>query len=80
MTIRVVGRVDENHRLSAKVPDSVSVGPVDIIIELPKADNSEEADANVWGAMIAEAWADDLADVTQDIYTLEDGEPVYDGR
>ena len=29
-----------------------------------------------WVAGIARTWADDLADPRQDIYTLEDGEPV----
>jgi len=83
MTIRVMGRVDENHRLSAEVPESLSAGPVEVIIEVPQSvppEGSEEPDANAWTAVIAEAWADDLTDVTQDIYTLDDGEPVDDRR
>jgi len=79
MTIRVTGRIDERHHLSAEVPESLSAGPVEIIIEVPQVD-SEESEANDWTAMVAEAWADDLADVTQDIYTLQDGEPVDDRR
>ncbi|HEY8750643.1 MAG TPA: hypothetical protein VIM11_21845 [Tepidisphaeraceae bacterium] len=78
MTIRVIGRVDENHRLWAEVPESVSAGPVKVIIEVSKGD--EEPDSDAWAAMVSEAWAEDLSDVTQDIYTMEDGEPVDERR
>jgi hypothetical protein len=78
MRIRVTGHVDENHRLWAEVPESVSAGPVEVSIEVPKVE--EEPDSDAWVSMVAKAWADDLADVTQDIYTLDDGEPVDESR
>ena len=77
MTIRVVGRVDENHRLWADVPESVSAGPVEVIIEVPAG---EDPDPNAWASMVGEVWTDDLGDVMQDIYTLDDGEPVDERR
>ena len=79
MTIRVRGRVDENHHLWAELPESVAAGPVEVIIALPQA-TSEEPDADAWATMIGQAWADELADVAQDIYTLDDGEPVDERR
>ena len=72
-TIRIVGQIDDNHRLSAEVPDSVPPGPVTVLI-VPA---SQEDDAgHAWMTGIAEEWAEDLNDPRQDIYTLADGEPV----
>jgi hypothetical protein len=72
-TIRLAGQVDDNHRLSAEVPDSVPPGPVTVLI-VPAG---EEDDAgHAWMTGIAQEWADDLKDPRQDIYTLADGEPV----
>jgi hypothetical protein len=75
-TVVVTGSVNEKHRLSAEVPDSVPPGPVTILIVpgLP-ADHLEEA----WATGISREWASDLGDPRQDIYTLEDGVPVDAG-
>ena len=79
MTIRVIGCVDENHRLSAEVPESVSAGPVEVLIEIPHG-IGDEPNADAWAVMIGQAWADELVDKTQGIYTLDDGEPVDERR
>ena len=71
--LTVTGHVDENHQLSAKVPDSVPPGPVTVSI-VPASQEDEAGDA--WMAGIANAWADELSDTRQDIYTMADGEPV----
>jgi hypothetical protein len=71
--IQVSGQVDENHRLSAEVPDSISPGLVTIFI-VPAAQEDESGDA--WMSGVAEEWADELNDPRQDIYTLADGEPI----
>lgn len=70
--LTVTGYVDEAHRLSAEVPDSIPPGPVTVSIT-PAA---QDDDGAAWMAGIAREWADELNDVSQDIYTLEDGEPV----
>jgi len=72
-TIRLSGQVDENHRLSAYVPESIPAGPVTLII-VPESQEDEAGDA--WMAGIAKEWLEDLDDPRQDIYTLADGEPV----
>ena len=70
---KITGHVDENHRLSANVPDSIPPGPVTVlIVPAPPEDDAGVA----WMAGIAQEWADDLNDPSQDIYTLADGEPV----
>lgn len=73
-TLRITGRVDEHHRLSADVPESVAVGPVELVIVLPGPD--EDDAGRHWEHGVAAEWAEDLADPRQDIYTLDDGEPV----
>jgi hypothetical protein len=72
-SVVVTGNVDEQHRLSAEVPDSIRPGPV--VIAIHAAPQEDEA-GHAWFVGIAHEWADDLADPQQDIYTLEDGEPV----
>ncbi len=71
--IRITGHVDEAHRLVADVPGSIPPGPVTVLI-VPDLDEDEAGHA--WMEGIAAQWADELADVRQDIYTLEDGEPL----
>jgi hypothetical protein len=66
------GRIDEQRRLSADVPDILSPGPVMIWIVPTEEDEAGDS----WTAGIAEEWADELSDVRQDIYTLADGEPI----
>ncbi len=72
-TVRVNGNVDENHQLTADVPESVPAGPVTVLI-VPSTQEDDAGDA--WMAGVAHEWADDLSDPLQDIYTLADGSPV----
>jgi hypothetical protein len=71
--IRIIGHVDEARRLVADVPGSIPPGPVTVLI-VPGLDEDEAGRA--WMEGTAAEWADDLADVRQDLYTLEDGEPL----
>jgi hypothetical protein len=71
--IRVTGHVDEEHRLLAAVPESIPPGPVTVLV-VPLAEEDEAGQA--WAEGIAQEWAEDLADVRQDIYSLEDGDPI----
>ncbi len=77
-TIKVIGTVDEQHRLSAEVPVNVPPGPVEITLVLPTA---EEDDAGAaWMEGIAREWAEELSDPREDLYTMADGEPVDGAR
>jgi len=70
--IELVGDIDEQHRLQAQVPADLPAGPVRLIVLLPEEDEASVA----WAQGISKEWADELRDSRQDIYTLEDGQPV----
>ena len=70
--IERLGDIDERHRLRAQVPEELPAGPVRLIVLLPDEDDA----GSVWGSGIAREWADELSDPKQDIYTLDDGQPV----
>ncbi len=69
---RITGHVDERHNLSAQVPDTVPPGPVTITI-VPAESNDQDDE---WAVGVSQEWAEELTDVRQDIYTLDDGEPL----
>jgi hypothetical protein len=71
--IAIQGQVDDQHRLSAVVPESVSAGPVTVWIT---AGGQEDDAGMAWMAGISQQWANWLNDPREDIYTLDDGEPV----
>ena len=70
--IELMGDIDEHHRLRAQVPEELPAGPVRLIVLLP----DEDAAGNVWSSGVAREWSDELSDPKQDIYTLDDGQPV----
>jgi hypothetical protein len=70
--IELVGDIDEQHRLRAQVPEELPAGPVRLIVLLPDEDDSGSA----WAHGLAREWADELRDSRQDLYTLDDGQPV----
>lgn len=72
--IRIVGRIDEKHRLTADVPEALPAGQVEVLLLVP--DTGGDPAEGAWQAGIAREWADDLADDRQDIYELTDGRPV----
>ena len=72
-TIKVLGQVDDNHRLVAQVPTSIAPGPVEVDVRLPEDD--DDAD-RAWAQGVAREWESELNDPHEDIYTLADGEPV----
>jgi hypothetical protein len=82
-TIELHGQVDGQHRLSAQVPNDIPPGPVKFALVVPSNDDeisNENETEKKWMAGISREWAQDLADPTQDIYTLNDGEPVDETR
>lgn len=70
--IELFGDIDDQHRLNAEVPKELPAGPVRLIVFLPEEDGAETD----WTRGIAREWADELADSREDIYTLDDGQPV----
>ena len=70
--IELIGDIDEQHRLQARVPEGLPAGPVRLIVLLPDEDNGGVA----WADGVAKEWAVEWLDSRQDIYTLNDGQPV----
>lgn len=70
--IELVGDIDDQHRLNAQVPKELPVGPVRLIVLLPEEDDAGPA----WTRGITKEWTDELGDPREDIYTLDDGQPV----
>ena len=73
--LELIAEVDAQHHLQIVLPASVPLGRVRVIVLTPEADEDEAG--GEWMNGIAREWAEDLADSRQDIYTLEDGEPVH---
>jgi len=69
--IELIGDIDDNHRLQARVPDNLPVGRVRVIVLVPDEDDAGSA----WAEGVATVWADELGDKRQDLYTLDDGQP-----
>ena len=81
--LEFVAEVDDQHRLHLELPDTPQ-GPVRVLVLLPdipqEAPEAEgEADA-VWMRALAHEWREELLDPREDIYTLEDGEPIDAAR
>lgn len=70
--IELVGDIDEHHRLRAQVPADLPAGRVRLIVLLPDEDDA----GNAWANGVAREWMAELSDSREDIYTLDDGQPV----
>ena len=62
-TAKLIGEVDQNHRLVATVPDSIEPGKVEVIVIAPPREPDRVDDD--WMAGIAHEWEEDLADRLQ---------------
>jgi hypothetical protein len=58
------------------VPDNLPAGSVRIVV-LP---SDEDESGAAWAQGLAREWADEVSDSRQDLYTLEDGQPVDAAR
>jgi hypothetical protein len=70
--IELLGEIDDQHRLRAQVPEGFPTGSVRLIVLMPEEDEAGLA----WAGGISAEWSAELSDHNQDIYTLDDGEPV----
>jgi hypothetical protein len=69
--------VDDQRRVQLTLPPAVPPGQVRVLVLLPE---DEEDASNAWEQGVAREWADELADERQDIYTINDGEPIHAAR
>jgi len=80
-TIRVLGQVDAERRLTATVPRNVPTGQVEVVVIVPHHNlNTPDPSDYLWESGIAKEWHEDLADVRQDICTLADGTAIDEAR
>jgi hypothetical protein len=70
--IELLGEIDDQHRLRAEVPEGFPVGSVRVIVLMPEEDDAGLA----WAGGISAEWSAELGDPDQDIYTLDDGQPL----
>ncbi len=81
--LEFIAEVDAQHRLHLELPDAAT-GSVRVLVLLPEPQEESpeaegEADA-VWMQALAREWREELADPREDVYTLEDGEPIDAAR
>ena len=75
-TIELIGDVDAEHCLRAQVPEDLPAGPIRLLVLVPEQDQAEE----IWMRAIASEWSEELSDPRQDLYKLEDGQPLDGAR
>ncbi|MBI1926337.1 hypothetical protein HYR99_19095 [Candidatus Poribacteria bacterium] len=73
-----VAEVDKQHCLRMVLPQSTMPGRVRVLVLVPEV-GEDEADT-LWMRGVAREWTAELADEREDIYTLEDGEPINAAR
>ena len=71
-TVEIRGEIDDQHRLHADVPQSLGTGQVRVIVLISDEDEGGPA----WAAGVSSEWSAELSDPGQDIYTLNDGQPI----
>ena len=74
--IELIGDIDDQHQLHAQVPIDLPTGQVRLIVLLAGEDDA----GGMWAHGIAEAWSAKLQDPREDIYSLDDGQPVHAPR
>ncbi len=74
--IELIGDIDQQHRLHAQVPTEVPAGQVRLIVFLPGEDHA----GTLWANGVASECSAELSDPREDIYTLDDGQPVNASR
>jgi len=81
--LEFVAEVDTQHRLYLKLPHTPA-GLVRVLVLVPeqseKAIEVEDSVETVWMQAIPREWQEELADPREDIYTMEDGEPIDAAR
>ena len=84
-TIELSGVIDENHSLRADVPADIPSGAIRMWAWLPDdperpTSTGDEIEPTLWMKGVAAEWNDELADIREDIYTMDDGRPADEAR
>ena len=74
--VELIGDVDDKHCLRAQGTDDLPEGPVRVLVLVPEPDEAETA----WMRGVASEWSEELCDPREDLYTLEDGQPLDGAR
>ena len=74
--VELQGEIDDQHRLHADVPQSLPAGSVRVIVLTSEEDEGGPA----WAGQGVIRMAAELNDPAQDIYTLNDGQPLDAAR
>ncbi|MGA3324280.1 MAG: hypothetical protein ABSF45_07390 [Terriglobia bacterium] len=74
--VELQGEIDDKRRLHAEVPQSVPAGSVRVIVFIP----DEDEGGPPWAAGVSSECSAELNDPAQDIYTLNDGQPLDAAR
>lgn len=74
--IELLGEIDGERNLRVQVPEGIPTGAVRVIVLLPEEDEAGTA----WAQGLTAEWSQELSDPRQDIYSLDDGEPVHAPR
>ena len=75
----LIGEMDDERQIHAKLPANapLTYDDVRVIVLLPESQDETEAS---WMQGVASEWKAELADEREDIYTLQDGEPIDAAR
>jgi hypothetical protein len=73
-TIRLIGEIDDQHRLVASVPVSIPPGSVELLL-ITRTEGDDDAGVQ-WAEGIGREWHNELSDSREDIFTLDDGVPA----
>ena len=74
--IELFAEIDDTRTLQFSLPMSVLPGKVRVLILTTDSEVDDEFD-DAWMNGVSHEWAVELSDISQDIYSLEDGEPVH---
>ena len=75
----LIGAIDEERQIHAKLPADAPLTHDDVRLLVLLPESGDETEAS-WMQGIAREWAAELADEREDIYTLQDGEPINEAR
>ena len=70
--VEIQGEIDDQHRLHAEVPQSLPAGAVRVIVLIAEEDEG----GTDWATGVSSEWSAELSDPGQDIYSLNDGQPI----
>ena len=71
--IELSGEIDDKHQLRADAPQNLPAGSVRVIVLIPE---EEDEGGPAWKFGVSSEWLAELSDSAQDIYTLNDGQPI----